>query len=121
MANYKLGRDGFVTFAGGIICATRWEYSATEEGGDSIDVTTFCDEAPVLIVTEGTVAESISFSTLDCTSIAVGALGAISVGISATECYGFEFGRVTDVQSSAEISGTVETTVTVTKIAEDSE
>jgi hypothetical protein len=117
MANYQLGKDGFVTFNAGTICATRWEYSSTEEGGDSIDVTTFCDDEPVSVVTAGTVAETISFTTLECTSLKVGDEGAVAVGIDSGTCYSFDNGRVTDIQSSAEVAGTVETTVTITKFA----
>lgn len=117
--NYQLGKDGFVKFADAVVCATRWEYSSTEEGGDTIDVTTFCDDDPVSIVTAGTVSETISFTTLECTALKVGDEGSVEVGIGESACYEFDNGRITDIQSSAEIAGTVETTVTVTKIAPD--
>lgn len=121
MANYMLGKDGFVTFDGNPICANRWEYSATEEGGDTIDVTTFCDEEPQQVTTAGTVEKTISFTTLECTNLEIGDEGSISVGIDDTTCYSFTEGRVTDIQSSAEVAGTVETTVTVTRVAPDAE
>jgi hypothetical protein len=120
--SYQLGKDGFVYTgtsgvapSGNTLCATEWTYSASEEGGDTLDVTTFCSSAAETVETAGSVSEEISYTILECTSTRVLDENSISVGINSTACYTFLEAKCISVDTTAPIDDTVETTVVYKK------